>query len=191
MSGGPSAAVVCFRPRSSSGLVALGKALGEALVGAAGSRRTLVLGFDGELGTGKTTLIGGALRALGVETPVTSPTYGLVHPYSVRPAGAEGMIEVLHIDLYRLQHAWELDELGLPEELPGSSAGAGRMLLVEWFANARGRLGVADVAVFLEHSDRGRIVRAQGNSPSGERVVQGLHGASHRDLLWEQDQALL
>ncbi len=171
-------------------MVALGEALGEALASFKGARQALVLGLDGELGTGKTTLIGGALRALRVEAPVTSPTYGLVHPYAARPSGLQAMIEVLHIDLYRLQHAWELDELGLPEDLPGSSAETGGMLLVEWFENARGQLGTADVAVFLSHSERGRIVRAQGNSPSGRKVVESLRSISHPDLASEPYEVL-
>lgn len=157
--------------------------MGEALAGALGCRPTLLLGFDGELGTGKTTLIGGALRALGVRSAVTSPTYGLVHPYAVAPRGSGNTFQALHIDLYRLRHASELEELGLREDLPGLPADSGKVLLVEWFANAGGRLGRPDVAVSLRHSDRGRIVRAQGHSPPGGTVVQGMRAASHPRLV--------
>src|SRR5437870_3026662 len=49
----------------------------------------------GELGAGKTTFIRGACRALGVDAPVTSPTFEIGHVYA-------GRVEVAHLDLYRL-----------------------------------------------------------------------------------------
>lgn len=53
-----------------------------------------VVTVSGELGTGKTTLVRGACRALGVEGPVTSPTYTIGHRY-------KGRVDVSHLDLYR------------------------------------------------------------------------------------------
>ena len=53
-----------------------------------------VITVSGELGTGKTTFVRGACRALGVEGPVTSPTYTVGHLY-------EGRLPVSHLDLYR------------------------------------------------------------------------------------------
>jgi tRNA threonylcarbamoyladenosine biosynthesis protein TsaE len=52
---------------------------------------------SGELGTGKTTFVRGACRALGVESPVTSPTYTIGHRYH----GRDG--DVSHLDLYRFR----------------------------------------------------------------------------------------
>ncbi len=182
MGGRHTASEAFFRIGSVSGLVALGRALGEALAAGAGLRRKLILGFDGELGAGKTTLIGGILHALGLDAPVTSPTYGLVHPYAVRPPGLKVTMEVLHIDLYRLQQASELDELGLPEEFPGSPSEAGEVLLVEWFANARGRLGKPDLAVFLGYANPGRTVRVRGHSSSGSKIARRLGRVGHPDV---------
>jgi tRNA threonylcarbamoyladenosine biosynthesis protein TsaE len=51
----------------------------------------------GELGAGKTTLVRGACRALGVEVPVTSPTFAIAHRYH----GRDGLL-VAHLDLYRV-----------------------------------------------------------------------------------------
>ena len=51
---------------------------------------------SGELGSGKTTFVRGACRALGVEGPVTSPTFTIGHVLS-------GRVEVAHLDLYRLE----------------------------------------------------------------------------------------
>jgi hypothetical protein len=59
---------------------------------------------SGELGTGKTTLIRGACRALGVTEPVTSPTFTIGQRY-------RGRVPVSHLDLYRLE--------GLDAEEPG------------------------------------------------------------------------
>ena len=53
-----------------------------------------VVTVSGELGTGKTTLVRGACRALGVEGPVTSPTYTIGHRYA-------GRVPFSHVDLYR------------------------------------------------------------------------------------------
>ena len=182
MRGGPPAAAAVFSAVSASGLAALGKALGESLTASLKRRSALVLGLDGELGTGKTTLAAAALGALGVQAPVTSPTYGLVHPYPVPASGSRKAFEVLHIDLYRLRHVSELDELGLPEELAGAGGDACRVLLVEWFANARGKLGMADVSMMLRHADQGRTVRAQGNSRPGRDILRRLCEARHPDL---------
>jgi tRNA threonylcarbamoyladenosine biosynthesis protein TsaE len=56
-----------------------------------------VVTVSGELGTGKTTFVRGACRALGVESPVTSPTYTIGHRYH----GRDG--DVSHLDLYRFR----------------------------------------------------------------------------------------
>jgi tRNA threonylcarbamoyladenosine biosynthesis protein TsaE len=87
-----------------------------------------VVAVSGELGSGKTTLVRGACRALGVDGPVTSPTFEIGHVYEA----AAG--EVAHLDLYRLPSlAGEdpalLDDYLTPEriafvEWPGEAAAA-------------------------------------------------------------------
>lgn len=75
----------------------------------------------GELGSGKTTLVRGAARALGVTDPVTSPTFSIGHRYQGR------YVTVSHLDLYRLA--------GLDDEEPELLAdylGPGRIGFVEW-----------------------------------------------------------
>jgi tRNA threonylcarbamoyladenosine biosynthesis protein TsaE len=72
---------------------------------AAGLRPGDVVLVSGDLGAGKTTFVRGALRALGVSGPVTSPTFVVGHAYE----GAGGPVS--HLDLYRLA--------GMDDEDPG------------------------------------------------------------------------
>ena len=69
------------------------EALGERLAAQLGPGDVVLV--SGELGSGKTTLIRGAARALGVNEPVTSPTFTIGHTY-------RGRVPVSHLDLYRL-----------------------------------------------------------------------------------------
>src|SRR5205807_1836452 len=68
-----------------------------------------VLYLSGELGAGKTTFARGFLRALGVADEVRSPTYTLIELYRT------GALTAVHVDLYRVRDAAELDALGLRE----------------------------------------------------------------------------
>ncbi len=79
----------------------------------------------GELGAGKTTFTKAYARALGVAASVTSPTFTLVHQYRCGPAAPVGLL--LHLDLWRLEHAAELDDLALDELLDEGAAA-----IVEW-----------------------------------------------------------
>jgi tRNA threonylcarbamoyladenosine biosynthesis protein TsaE len=102
----------------------------------------------GELGSGKTTLVRGAARALGVSDPVTSPTFSIGHRYA-----GDGLT-VSHLDLYRLD--------GLEREDPDLLAdylGPGRIAFVEWPQDAHAELAQARVRVSLSHGggDRRRI----------------------------------
>lgn len=69
-----------------------------------------VVAFSGELGAGKTTLIQGICRELGVEADVTSPTFALVNEYFT-PVGES----VFHFDLYRIESPEELFDMGYEE----------------------------------------------------------------------------
>jgi tRNA threonylcarbamoyladenosine biosynthesis protein TsaE len=103
----------------------------------------------GELGAGKTTLVRGAARALGVTDPVTSPSFSIGHRYR---AGAE--LTVSHLDLYRLA-----DLEGEEPELLADYLGAGRIAFVEWPPESERELAGARVRVSLAHrgEDKRRI----------------------------------
>ena len=74
----------------------------------------------GDLGTGKTAFAQGFARGLGVEEPVTSPAFILVHTY-------EGRLPLVHLDVYRLDTMQELVDLGIAELLDD-----GGVTLIEW-----------------------------------------------------------
>jgi tRNA threonylcarbamoyladenosine biosynthesis protein TsaE len=81
-----------------------------------------VIGLSGGLGAGKTTLARGLLSALGLAEEAPSPSFAIVQPYDpplVRMA-------VAHVDLYRLENADDVEELGLDEYLEYGA------LLIEW-----------------------------------------------------------
>ena len=178
---GVSGAAAAFSACSADGLAALGRAIGRGLREESVDRPSLLIALDGELGAGKTTLAAAALAALGVQSPVTSPTYGLVHPYTIS-LDIGKTVEVLHVDLYRMRHSGELDELGLQDGFQYRSGEACRVMLVEWFENARGNLGPPDLSLHLSHADSGRLVSLRANSGSGGRILRSVHKAAHPEL---------
>jgi tRNA threonylcarbamoyladenosine biosynthesis protein TsaE len=95
---------------------------------------------SGDVGAGKTTLIRGACRALGVEGPVTSPTFTIGQRYG------GGRLPVSHLDLYRLE-SLEGEEPALLDDYLGPDGVA----FVEWPAAGRGRLGRPALEVRLAH----------------------------------------
>lgn len=84
--------------------------------------------LKGDLGTGKTTLARSILYTLGVREIVPSPTFTLVQTYETP------VLAVRHYDLYRIESAEELDELGLEDAL---AEGA---VLIEWPERAGARM---------------------------------------------------
>lgn len=127
--------------------------LAEALAATQPAQAVVLL--HGDLGAGKSTLARGWLRALGVEGAIRSPTYTLVEHYPL-PAGGRG----LHLDLYRIGDARELDFLGLDD------AGA-TLWLVEWPERGRGALPPADLEIDLAVAGSGRRAALVPLSPAG------------------------
>ena len=107
---------------------------------ARGLLRGDVVTVSGELGSGKTTFVRGACRALGVTAPVTSPTYTIGHRY-------EGDPDVSHLDLYRFT------AVSAPEWADLEPYFEDAVVFVEWPEAARGGLPYVRAAVRLEHVD--------------------------------------
>jgi tRNA threonylcarbamoyladenosine biosynthesis protein TsaE len=123
-----------------------------------------IVHLRGDLGSGKSTLARALLRALGVIGAIRSPTYTLVERY---PLG-EGD-EALHLDLYRIAEAGELEFLGL-------DASEGTLWLVEWPERGGAALPAADLEAELAVSAEGRSVQLNAASETGRDWLARLAG---------------
>jgi len=94
---------------------------------------------SGELGSGKTTFVRGACRALGVEQPVTSPTFTIGHRYA-------GRVPVSHLDLFRILRIGDADWGALEPYFDDA------VVFVEWPEAGRASLPPARVAVSIRHA---------------------------------------
>jgi tRNA threonylcarbamoyladenosine biosynthesis protein TsaE len=99
-----------------------------------------VVTVSGELGSGKTTFIRGACRALGVEAPVTSPTFTIGHRYPGTP-------DVSHLDLYRFVSVSPAEWGDLEPYFDDA------ICFVEWPEAAEGALPPVRAAVTLSHAN--------------------------------------
>src|SRR5688500_9513975 len=90
-----------------------------------GSRLTapVVIGFSGDLGTGKTSLVQAICRGLGARARATSPAYALVHDYDAPPRATP----VYHVDCYRLRHPDDARDLGFDDMIRERA-----IVLIEW-----------------------------------------------------------
>jgi tRNA threonylcarbamoyladenosine biosynthesis protein TsaE len=102
-----------------------------------------VVTVAGDLGAGKTTFVRGACRALGVESPVTSPTFTIGHRY-------RGDVLVSHLDLFRLTEVSSAEWGDLEPYFDDAIA------FVEWPEAAGATLGEIRVAVRLRHGGQTR-----------------------------------
>ena len=134
--------------------------LAEAL--AATAPPGAVVHLHGDLGAGKSPLARAWLRALGVTGPVRSPTYTLVERYPLASGG-----EALHLDLYRIGNAGELEFLGLDDV-------DARLWLVEWPSRGLGALPPPDLEVALTVLGDGRACRLRFRTEAGDAWVTAL-----------------
>jgi tRNA threonylcarbamoyladenosine biosynthesis protein TsaE len=124
-----------------------------------------VVTVAGELGAGKTTFVRGACRALGVEGPVTSPTYTIGHRY-------QGRLTVSHLDLYRFKSV-SAAEWGDLEPYFSDA-----VVFVEWPEAGAGALPPARAEVSLEHDgDTRRRITIESSDPT---LLAGLDRADAR-----------
>jgi tRNA threonylcarbamoyladenosine biosynthesis protein TsaE len=124
----------------------------------------------GGLGAGKTTFAQGFARGLGVNGPVTSPTFTLVRQYR-----CEGRVrQLVHADVYRLDSLAEVADLGLVELAEPGSAHHGAVVLVEWGDVAAPALGddplVVTLAVGDDDEDRTVTVAGSGGRWAARRA---------------------
>jgi tRNA threonylcarbamoyladenosine biosynthesis protein TsaE len=127
---------------------AVGVALGASLEAGA------VVALDGELGAGKTTLVRGLARGLGIEVPVSSPSFTLMHEYP-------GRLPLYHFDAWMAGRELAFLEAGGAEALEGDG-----VAVVEWAERVASYLPAERLDVRLEHL-----------GPSARRLTLVLRGA--------------
>jgi tRNA threonylcarbamoyladenosine biosynthesis protein TsaE len=138
------------------------RALGAAVARALPVRlaQPMFIALYGDLGAGKTTLVGGALAALGLATHARSPTYTLVEPYE------DGDLRVYHLDLYRLTEGSELEMLGVRDLLNSQS-----VLFIEWPERGAEFLPMPSLEIHLSYGDEGgRQVELRSRDLQGETL---------------------
>ena len=124
----------------------------------------MIVTLQGDLGTGKTTLVRGLLRARGVSGPVKSPTYTLVEHYPV------SSLYFYHFDFYRFANANEWDSAGMSDYFRDDA-----VCIVEWPERVGDRLPAPDLALSLSYAaGNGRDVTALAHTPDGDRCVMAL-----------------
>ncbi|HEY6722084.1 MAG TPA: tRNA (adenosine(37)-N6)-threonylcarbamoyltransferase complex ATPase subunit type 1 TsaE [Burkholderiales bacterium] len=121
---------------------------------------------SGELGSGKTTLIRGLLRALGVRDRVKSPSYALVELYVV------SRLDLYHFDFYRFLDDLEFGDAGLAEYFQGNG-----VCLVEWPERAGGALPTPDLEISLAYASPGRTISVNALSKAGQQCLTNCRNA--------------
>ncbi|NMG45520.1 tRNA (adenosine(37)-N6)-threonylcarbamoyltransferase complex ATPase subunit type 1 TsaE [Aromatoleum toluvorans] len=137
---------------------------------AAALRAGLVIYLRGDLGAGKTTLVRGALRALGHAGKVKSPTYTLIEPYLV------SRLHLYHFDFYRFAVPEEYLEAGLDEYFDGNG-----VCLVEWPDKAAPYIAAPDVEICLTVSGSGRRLEALALTEAGRTCTRKLDSELSRN----------
>jgi tRNA threonylcarbamoyladenosine biosynthesis protein TsaE len=123
-----------------------------------------VIGLHGNLGTGKTTLVRGALESLGVTSGVRSPTYTLIEYYEFQP------LCIAHLDLYRLTEGEELEYLGYRDYLNATT-----VCFIEWPERAAGYLNNIGLEIDIDYDAGGRRIELEPINDWGRRVMAALN----------------
>lgn len=123
-----------------------------------------ILCLNGDLGAGKTTMTKSIGKGLGVEEYITSPTFALINQYS-------GRIPVYHFDVYRLENADELIDLGFDEYFYGNG-----VCIIEWADKIEKMIPQERIVIDIEKGSAQdeRIVRVSGHGNRYEQIVKEL-----------------
>lgn len=128
----------------------------------------LVVALNGELGSGKTTLVREFLRGFGVESDIRSPTYTFLECYPI-----ELGFDVLHFDLYRLNGADEWFLNGFDETINSDS-----IVFIEWFERIS-TVVEQDISIDFEFEGSSRNLFLSANTPVGNECLNSL--ADHEE----------
>ena len=155
-----------FVLRSLEETSALGKVIGQAVIGGN------IVYLDGDLGAGKTTLTKSLAEALGIPgQAVSSPTFSLVQEY------VGGRLTLYHLDIYRLQTAAEVINLGIDDYFADNHA----VIVIEWAKNAVDMLPTDALSIGLS---------ARPNANEQRDVILMANGVESSALLYRIREAL-
>jgi tRNA threonylcarbamoyladenosine biosynthesis protein TsaE len=150
-------AILRFRTSSPDETRRFGRALGAVL--APGS----FVGFEGQLGSGKTVTIQGVAEGLGYDGYVTSPSFIIANEY-------EGRVPILHVDLYRIADSRELEDIGYRELFFSEG-----VALVEWPDRAPELLPPDRLRVRIEiEGESSRSIEVSAIGDGGEALIAAL-----------------
>ena len=122
-----------------------------------------IIALRGNLGSGKTTLVRGALESLGVSSGVRSPTYTLIEYYEF------DQICIAHLDLYRLADGEELEYLGYRDYLDSTT-----VCFIEWPERAEGYLTGIGLEISIDYDVDGRLLEFKSSDDWGRRLVAAV-----------------
>jgi tRNA threonylcarbamoyladenosine biosynthesis protein TsaE len=128
----------------------------------------LVIGFCGDIGTGKTTIIRAMLQQLGIQSAIKSPTFSLVESYQLSDS-----IALHHFDLYRIHHEDELEYLGFRDYFSPST-----ICCIEWAEKAGKALPYMDIRFTLKIKGAGREALIETMTSAGNHILTCLVGDS-------------
>lgn len=141
--------------RSALLLQTMGELLGSLLKGGD------VLVLSGGLGAGKTTFTQGIARGMSIKTPVTSPTFSLIHVY-------EGpQFNLVHCDFYRLKSVQEVENIGFLDYLTRSNA-----VVVEWGEEYLELMPKDSIHISIEQVPEGRLLKISSKDSAIEQWVK-------------------
>ena len=145
-----------FHSSSSLQTKKFGEILGRELLRTSRMKAALVLGFFGNLGSGKTTFIQGLAKGLGIKSKITSPTFILIRRLHLKKLVAKRFNDFYHIDCYRLRKPKEIIELDFKKIISNPD----HIVVVEW-ADRITRLLPKDALIlkFKSISKNQRIIR--------------------------------
>ncbi len=123
-----------------------------------------VVTLNGDLGTGKTTIVRGALEACGIRTGVRSPTYTLVEYYQLEK------FSIAHFDLYRLGDPEELEYLGYRDYLQSDT-----WCFIEWPERAAGYLESIGLEISIQYQNDCRQLGAIAGNDWGQQLKTALN----------------
>ena len=123
-------------------------------------KSTFVIYLIGELGVGKTALAQGFIQYFGFEQ-VKSPTYSLVESYQ------NEVINIHHMDCYRLNDPEELEYIGIRDYLL-----SGHLQLIEWPELGKGAIAKADISITLTGEGNQRKINIKPHTEAGKEVIK-------------------